>query len=76
MGGGVNWQSKYGQDLHTFTQGSFAVVNLMTRYDVTQDLSVKLNLNNVFDKKYYGYADSWVVYGEPRNVMTSMEYRF
>lgn len=76
VGGGVNWQSKYGQDLHTYTQGSFAVVNLMTRYDVTQDLSVKLNLNNVFDKKYYGYADSWVVYGEPRNFMTSMEYRF
>ncbi|MDR2315105.1 MAG: TonB-dependent receptor [Pseudomonas sp.] len=76
VGGGVNWQSKYGQDLRTFTQGSYAVVNLMTRYDVTRDLSVKLNLNNVFDKTYYGYADSWVVYGEPRNFMTSMEYRF
>ncbi|UQY33686.1 TonB-dependent siderophore receptor [Pseudomonas fulva] len=76
VGGGANWQSKYGQDLRTFTQGSFAVVNLMTRYDVTRDLSVKLNLNNVLDKKYYGYADSWVVYGEPRNFMTSMEYRF
>ena len=76
VGGGVNWQSKYGQDLHTFTQGSFAVVNLMTRYDVTRDLSVKLNLNNVFDKKYYGFAGSWGVYGEPRNFMTSVEYRF
>ncbi|RII79508.1 TonB-dependent receptor [Pseudomonas monteilii] len=42
----------------------------------TRDLSVKLNLNNVFDKMYYGYADSWVVYGEPRNFMTSVEYRF
>nr|WP_269812206.1 TonB-dependent receptor [Pseudomonas kurunegalensis] len=59
-----------------FTQGSYAGVNLMTRYDVTRDLSGKLNLNNVFDKTYYGYADSWVVYGEPRNFMTSMEYRF
>ena len=76
MGGGVNWQSKYGQDLSTFTQGSYALVNLMTRYDVTADLSVKLNLNNALDKKYYGYADAWVVYGEPRNLMTSVEYRF
>ena len=76
VGGGVNWQSKYGQDLHTFTQGSYALVNLMTRYDVTPDLSVKVNLNNAFDKVYYAYADSWVVYGEPRNVMTSVEYRF
>lgn len=76
VGGGVNWQSKYGQDLSTFTQGSYALVNLMTRYDVTADLSVKLNLNNALDKKYYGYADAWVVYGEPRNLMTSVEYRF
>lgn len=76
VGGGVNWQSKYGQDLHTFTQSSFALLNLMARYDVSRELSVKLNVNNVFDKKYYGYADSWVVYGEPRNFMTSMEYRF
>ncbi|MFA7894742.1 TonB-dependent siderophore receptor [Pseudomonas putida] len=76
VGGGVNWQSKYGQDLRTFTQGSFAVVNLMARYDVSEDLSLKLNLNNVFDRSYYGYADSWVVYGEPRNFVTSAEYRF
>ncbi|MFS0827791.1 TonB-dependent siderophore receptor [Pseudomonas phoenicis] len=76
VGGGVNWQSKYGQDLQTFTQGSYALVNLMTRYDVTPKMSVKLNLNNVFDKRYYGYADSWVVYGEPRNFMTQVEYRF
>ena len=76
LGGGVNWQSKYGQDLHTFEQGSFATLNLMARYDVTQDLSVKLNVNNLLDKKYYGYADSWVVYGEPRSVLTSLDYRF
>ena len=53
VGGGVNWQSKTGQDLHTFTQGSYAVTNLMARYDITQNLSASLNLNNVFDKTYY-----------------------
>ena len=76
VGGGVNWQSKYGQDLQAFTQGSYALVNLMTRYDVSEDLSVKVNLNNAFDRKYYAYSDTWGVYGEPRNVMTSVEYRF
>ena len=48
----------------------------MTRYDVSEDLSVKVNLNNAFDRKYYAYSDTWGVYGEPRNVMTSVEYRF
>ena len=38
VGGGVNWQSKYGQDLQAFTQGSYALVNLMTRYDVSLSL--------------------------------------
>ncbi len=76
VGGGVNWQSKYGQDLHQFTQGSYALVNLMARYEVTEDLSLKVNLNNAFDKTYYAYSDTWGVYGEPRNVMTSVEYRF
>ncbi|MEE1921952.1 TonB-dependent siderophore receptor [Pseudomonas sp. 148P] len=76
VGGGVNWQSKYGQDLHAFTQGSYALVNLMARYEVSEDLSLKVNLNNALDKKYYAYSDTWGVYGEPRNVMTSVEYRF
>lgn len=76
VGGGVNWQSKTGQDLHTFTQGSYAVANLMARYDITQNLSASLNLNNVFDRKYYSYVDAWGVYGAPRNFMTSVQYKF
>ncbi|WP_082056749.1 TonB-dependent siderophore receptor [Pseudomonas sp. 10-1B] len=76
IGGGVNWQSKTGQDLHTFTQGSYAVTNLMARYDITQNLSASLNLNNVFDRKYFSYVDSWGVYGAPRNFMTSVQYKF
>ncbi|KAF1069103.1 MAG: Ferric-pseudobactin BN7/BN8 receptor [Pseudomonas citronellolis] len=76
VGGGVNWQSKIGQDLHTFEQGSYALVNLMARYAVTDQLSVALNVNNLFDRSYYTYADSWSVYGAPRNLMTSLRYDF
>ncbi|WP_437881577.1 TonB-dependent siderophore receptor [Pseudomonas sp. LRF_L74] len=76
VGGGVNWQSKIGQDLHTYTQGSYALVNLMARYEITSNLTASANLNNVFDRKYAAYADTWIVYGAPRNLMTSLEYRF
>lgn len=72
----MNWQSKTGQDLHTFTQGSYAVTNLMARYDITRNLSATLNLNNVFDRKYFSYVDSWGVYGAPRNFMTGVQYKF
>ena len=76
VGGGVNWQSKVGADLHTFSQGSYAVTNLMARYDINQHVSASVNLNNVFDREYYSQSGLYGVYGVPRNVMTSFKYSF
>ncbi|WP_347905538.1 TonB-dependent siderophore receptor [Pseudomonas purpurea] len=76
LGGGVNWQSKVGNDLHTFTQGSYAITNLMARYDISKQLSASVNLNNLFDREYYSYAGSYGNYGAPRNIMTSFKYNF
>lgn len=76
IGGGVNWQSKVGEDLHTFTQGSYAVTNLMARYDISKNLTASVNLNNVFDREYFSYAGWHGMYGAPRNVMTSFKYTF
>jgi len=76
VGAGVNWQSKIGQNLHEFEQGSYALINLMGRYQVNDHLSVALNVNNLLDRSYYSYADNWSVYGAPRNLMTSLRYDF
>ncbi|PYC20603.1 TonB-dependent siderophore receptor [Pseudomonas mosselii] len=76
IGGGVNWQSKTGADLHTFTQGSYAVTNLLARYDFNQHLSASVNLNNVFDREYLSYAGDHGMYGAPRNIMTGIKYNF
>lgn len=76
LGGGVNWQSKTGADLHTFTQGSYAVTNLLARYDFNQHLSASVNLNNVFDREYLSYAGDHGMYGAPRNIMTGIKYNF
>lgn len=76
LGGGVNWQSKVGADLHTFSQGSYAVTNLLARYDIDQHLSVSLNVNNLFDRAYYSQSGLYGVYGAPRNFMTSFKYSF
>lgn len=55
-------------------QGSYALVNLMARFDFSKQVSATLNLNNVFDRKYYDqigfYSQGW--YGAPRNVMLTM----
>ncbi|OAI93416.1 MULTISPECIES: TonB-dependent siderophore receptor [Pseudomonas] len=81
VGGGVNWQS--GQSLTTrqgkATQEQYAVFNLMARYDITKALSATVNVNNVFDKKYFSSLDPTFFtgyYGEPRNVMFSTRYAF
>ncbi|WP_413787306.1 TonB-dependent siderophore receptor [Pseudomonas sp. P5_152] len=76
VGGGVNWQSKVGSDLQTFTQGSYAITNLLARYDISKNLSASLNLNNLFDREYYSYAGYYGNYGAPRNLMTSFKYNF
>ncbi len=84
VGGGVNWQT------HTWDsvtgpngasnlyaeQGSYALVDLFTRYRVTKQLSVQANLNNLFDKSYNIDVGKNTVYGEPRNISISANYSF
>ncbi len=63
------------------TQGAYTVADLMVGWQVTPKLDVQLNINNVFDRKYYNALSGSVsfpsnVYGEPRNVMLSARYQF
>ncbi len=87
LGSGVRWQGT-GWKLLTnnyttmttdnFSQAPLWVVDAMARYQVTENVSATLNVNNVFDKKYYtniGFYNS-VYYGDPRNVMLSTRWNF
>ncbi len=75
VGGGVNWQSEYGY-VGEPAQKSYAIVNLMARYALSKQLTVSLNLNNLFDKHYYsGLSNYGGVYGAPRNVMATLKYQ-
>ena len=85
LGGGVNWQNKVWNDAGApegngtwrAEQGSFALVNLFGRYQVTKQLTLQANVNNLFDKKYdTSELGSYIVYGEPRNVSVTASYRF
>lgn len=83
VGGGVNWQNKIMSDVaggpngrNHVTQGSYGLVNLFSRYQVSKNLALQANFNNLFDKKYYDYVGSYVVYGAPMNVSVSASYDF
>lgn len=82
IGGGVNWQSSTYTYVTTLSrninQGAYALVDLMARYTISKDLSAQLNVNNVFDKTYYGMfaAYNQFTYGAPRNATLSLQYKF
>ena len=89
IGGGARWQSAGWQTVNNwgypgggrsekFTQAPYWLVDLMTRYQVTENLSATLNVNNLFDKHYYtniGFYDS-AYPGDPRNVMVTTRWDF
>jgi outer membrane receptor for ferric coprogen and ferric-rhodotorulic acid len=63
------------------TQGSYTVADLVVGWQASAKLDLQLNVNNIFDKKYYNALSGSVsfpsnVYGDPRNVMLSARYQF
>lgn len=63
------------------TQDAYTIADLVLGWEATQKLDLRLNINNIFDKKYYNALSGSVsfpsnVYGEPRNVMLSAKYQF
>lgn len=85
LGGGLNWESSnytlatnpLGQT-EKLKQDSYALVRLMAKYQMTSALSAQLNINNVFDEKYFtniGFY-SQLAYGAPRNANLTLKYDF
>ena len=92
VGGGVNWEGKtytnvpdvvQAPPLPTIVGGrveqeSFALVNLMARYEFSRQLSAQLNVNNLLDKKHFGLSAAYegVNYQAPRGASLTLRYRF
>ncbi|TBV12621.1 TonB-dependent siderophore receptor [Stutzerimonas kirkiae] len=77
LGGGFDWKSQYGYEGSGYpVQSSYVLVNAMARYDINQQLSASLNINNLLDRKYYASLTENGVYGEPRNAILSLKYSF
>ncbi|MFJ5409098.1 ferric-rhodotorulic acid/ferric-coprogen receptor FhuE [Pectobacterium punjabense] len=83
VGGGVNWQNGIWQEgsgpqrtTLRVEQGSYALVNLFSRYQVTKQLAVQANINNLFDKEYSDFLAPYAVYGAPRSVSMTVNYAF
>jgi outer membrane receptor for ferric coprogen and ferric-rhodotorulic acid len=86
MGAGLRWQSEIYTDTYSngvkLKQESYWLADLMMRYDLNKKTTVGLNINNIFDKKYFsgvGGVPGWGSYytwGEPRNITIRTRYSF
>ncbi|MTD25902.1 ferric-rhodotorulic acid/ferric-coprogen receptor FhuE [Erwinia sorbitola] len=83
VGGGVNWQNRTFQDATgadgqttRIYQSSYPLANLFARYEITRQLAVQANIDNLFDRSYYSWASDYVVYGEPRSYSVNLSYAF
>ncbi|AZF35534.1 Ferrichrome-iron receptor [Pseudomonas sp. R4-39-08] len=57
-----------------FELPAYHTVDLLAHYKATENVTVGLNLNNLFDEHYYerSYSSYWVNPGEPRNLTLSL----
>jgi outer membrane receptor for ferric coprogen and ferric-rhodotorulic acid len=63
-------------------QKAYTLADLVVGYRVNKQFDVQLNVNNLFDRRYYkglGYSTVWGptdVYGDPRNFTLTARYQF
>jgi outer-membrane receptor for ferric coprogen and ferric-rhodotorulic acid len=67
------WQSK------TYKEGgahqdAYFLAHGFAAYDLSDRATVRLNVNNLFDKKYINGLSYGAIYGAPRNAMVSLSY--
>ncbi|SEL70865.1 outer-membrane receptor for ferric coprogen and ferric-rhodotorulic acid [Pseudoxanthomonas sp. GM95] len=61
---------------YTVHQDAYAIFNAFVGWNITDDLSLRVNANNIADKKYIGSLYQIGYYGAPRNTTATLEYRF
>lgn len=86
VGANLHWQNKTYFDSYIsstvgtarFEQASYTVLGLVAAYDVSNNVKLSLQINNLFDKHYYSsIAQRGAVYwGAPRNAQATLKYTF
>ncbi|EQA14629.1 outer membrane insertion C-terminal signal domain protein [Glaesserella parasuis H465] len=55
---------------------SVTLVDLMARYQINQNWSAQLNVDNVGNRKYVAACDYYCCYGAERKVNATVSYKF
>lgn len=68
------WQSESSK-IASAHQDAYLLANAFAAYDINPRTTVRLNVNNLFDKKYIGGLAYGAIYGAPRNGAVSVEFK-
>ncbi|GAB3262232.1 TonB-dependent siderophore receptor [Chitinimonas naiadis] len=73
-GAATRWQSDINK-IGGARQDSYLLANVFGAYELTKDATVRLNIDNLFDKKYLRTVQFGAIYGAPRTTSVSLEYK-
>lgn len=76
VGLGGKWQSKIRNADYNVEQGSYLLVNAFARWNITEQLDIQANINNITDEKYINALSTIGYYGAPVNGTVSLTYSF
>ena len=76
FGVGGKWQSKTRNATYGVEQEAYLVLNAFASWDVTEQLNVQANVNNLTDEKYINSLINVGYYGAPVNGTLALTYRF
>jgi outer membrane receptor for ferric coprogen and ferric-rhodotorulic acid len=74
LGIGGRWQDEVSK-IGSAKQDAYLVANAFAAYELNKDATLRLNVNNLFDKKYIGGLAYGAIYGAPRNASITLDYK-
>ena len=74
LGVGGRWQSDVSKNAGA-RQDAYFIANGFAAYDLSNKATLRLNVNNIFDKKYIGGLSYGAIYGAPRHVALTLDYK-
>jgi len=75
IGSALRWQSDVAKEGGA-RQDAYLLADAFAAYALTDKATLRLNIYNVFDKKYLRTVQYGAIYGAPRSALLSLDYRF
>lgn len=76
FGLGGKWQSDIENKTYAVKQNAYLLVNAFARWNITEQLNVQANINNITDEKYINSLYNVGYYGAPANGTINLTYSF